>query len=61
MYQRVFFLELYINLVILVCIGQYFFGIYRTDTKRKLGQYILVLFFGGNPFFSLKGGSWPPF
>jgi hypothetical protein len=33
-------LELYINSVILVGIGQYFLGIYCTNTKGKLGWYI---------------------
>jgi hypothetical protein len=32
-------LELYIESVFLVGIGQYFLGIYQTDTAGKLGQY----------------------
>ncbi len=54
-------LELYTNLVCLVGIWLVFLGIYQTDTKGKLGWYISVLFFGGNPFFPQKGGHGPLF
>ena len=54
-------LELYTNLVFLVGIRLVFLGIYQTDTGGKLGRYISVYFFGGNPFCPRKGGHGPLF
>jgi hypothetical protein len=56
-----FFLELYFDSVILVGIGQYFLGIYHTDTKGKLGRYTLVLFFWQEPLFFLERVVMAPF
>jgi hypothetical protein len=38
-----------------------FTGIYQTNTGRKLGQYISVLFFGRDPFSPQNGGHGPLF
>jgi hypothetical protein len=54
-------IELYTDLVFLVGIWLVFLGIYQTGTGGKFGGYILVLFFGGNPFFPQKGGHGPHF
>jgi hypothetical protein len=53
--------ELLTDLVFLVGIWLVFLGFYQTDTRGKLGRYILVLLFWREPLFSLKGGSLPPF
>ncbi len=59
--REVLGLELYTDLVFLVGIRLVFLGIYWIDTGGKLGRYILVLFFGENPFFPRKGGHGPLF
>jgi hypothetical protein len=56
-----FQIELYTDLVFLVSIRLVFLSIYRTDTGGKLGGYIWVFFFGGNPFFPRKEGHGPLF
>jgi hypothetical protein len=59
--KGMFLLELFRNSVFLVGIGWYFLGILQTDTKEKLGWYILVLQIWREPLFHSKGGHWPPF
>ncbi len=56
-------LELYTDLVFLVGkpVGNSWYLPNQSDTGGKLGRYIWVLFFWGEPLFSSKGGSWPPF
>jgi hypothetical protein len=47
--------------VFLAGIGWYFLGIVPIYTKEKLGWYILICKFGGNLFFTQKGGIGPLF
>jgi hypothetical protein len=53
------FLELYPDSVFQFVIGWYFPGIFPTDTKRKLGQDVLVLYIWRNPFFPQREASAP--
>jgi hypothetical protein len=48
-------------LAFLVGIGWYFLSINHTDTKGKLGWYILVLKIWQETFFPLKRGALAPF
>ncbi len=60
-YTTLFFIELYTNSVFSDSIWWVFLCIYRTDTGGKLGQYILVYYFGRNPFFPWRGSHGPLF
>jgi hypothetical protein len=54
-------IELFTDLVFLVGISWYFLSILPTDTKGKLGWYILVSKkLAGAPFPIQKGGLWTP-
>ncbi len=53
-------IELYTDSVFLVGIRSAFLGIYQTNTRGKLGQYISFFFLVGTPFF-LKRGVMAPF
>jgi hypothetical protein len=57
----VIFLELFCDLVFLVSIGWYFLGILPTDTKENLVGTFRYCKFGGNLFFTQKGGIGPLF
>ncbi len=54
-------LELSNDSVFLVGIGWYFLGIYQTNTKGKLGRYILISKIWREPPFSLKREAFAPF
>jgi hypothetical protein len=54
-------LELYIELVFSSRYQPVFLGVYHTNTKGNLGQYILASFFWREPPFPSKRGHWPPF
>jgi hypothetical protein len=54
-------LELYIELVFSGWYWLVFLGIYHTNTKGNLGQYILVSLFWQEPVFPSKRGHRPPF
>jgi hypothetical protein len=53
-------LKLFTDLVFLVGIGWYFFGIYHTDTKGNLGWYISVSKFWQDPLFPSNTGGVGP-
>jgi hypothetical protein len=59
--QWVYSLELYPISLFWLGIGWYFPGIFPTDTERKLGRDVLVLYIWWEPLLSVKGRLLPPF